>query len=79
MRYCLQEFGTLSAGKVLSALRRENFDWRFRPPGTPPPPRVRDAMLAAFLPADPAWRGKIVALGMQRWKQALHSLEETPL
>jgi hypothetical protein len=79
MRYCLQEFGTLNAGKVLSALRRENYEWRFRPPGTLPSPRVRDAMLAAFLPSDAAWRGKIVGLGLQRWKQAWQALKETPV
>ncbi|MGZ3720022.1 MAG: DUF2817 domain-containing protein [Bdellovibrionota bacterium] len=79
MRYCLQEFGTLSAGKVLNALRHENFDWRFRPAGTVPPDSIRHQMLDAFLPADPAWRSKIVGLGKQRWNQAWKTLSETPL
>lgn len=74
MRYCLQEFGTLSGPKVLSALRRENFEWRFRPPGTLPSPAVRKAMLDAFLPEDPAWREKISRLGTQRWHQAWKAL-----
>jgi hypothetical protein len=78
MRYCLQEFGTLSAGKVLGALRRENFDWRFRPPGTPPPDSVRAAMLEAFLPSDSTWRENMVALGTQRWSQARKTLAEVP-
>jgi hypothetical protein len=78
LRYCLQEFGTLSATRVLHALRRENFDWRFRPPGSPPPPAVKTAMLAAFLPEDPGWRESIVALGCERWRQAWKALSETP-
>ncbi len=77
LRYCLQEFGTLTPGKMLGALRRENFDWRFRPAGTPPTERVRAAMLEAFLPSDPIWREHIVELGVQRWRQAWQALMET--
>lgn len=74
LRYCLQEFGTLSAGRVLGALRRENFDWKFRPAGTPPSARVQADMLEAFLPSSTEWREHVVALGVKRWKQAWDAL-----
>jgi hypothetical protein len=70
MRYCLQEFGTYPNGKVLNALRKENFEWRDRPKGAMPSEKVRHAMLEAFLPEDREWREKIVGLGVKRWKQA---------
>ncbi len=76
MRYCLQEFGTLKASRVINALRRENFDWRFRAPGSPPAEAVRIAMLEAFLPEDQSWRQHAVALGVERWKQAWKALAE---
>lgn len=75
LRYCLQEFGTLSAAKVIGALRRENFEWRHRPRGTLPSSRVRDEMLAAFLPADPDWRAHALKLGVERWRQAFAKLK----
>lgn len=79
IRYCLQEFGTHAQGKVLTALRKENFEWHRRAAGSPPSDGVREAMLEAFLPADPAWRGKIVGLGLQRWKQLHRAIAETGL
>jgi Protein of unknown function (DUF2817) len=72
--FVLQEFGTLSPVPVLNALRRENFDWQRRPRNASPPPRVRDAMLAAFDPADPAWRKKTLELGCLRWREALAAM-----
>jgi len=75
MRYCLQEFGTCSAWSVLQALRLENFEWKFRPRGTLPTPRVQQAMLEAFLPQNPAWREKVTRLGVERWHQAWAMLQ----
>jgi hypothetical protein len=77
MRYCLQEFGTLSSGKVIGALRRENFEWKRRPAGTLPSPRIEREMLAAFLPNDAEWRQKMLLLGTQRWTQAFKALSQT--
>ncbi len=74
LRYCLQEFGTLKANQVIGALRRENFEWRTRPAGTLPSPAIQKEMLAAFLPASEGWQSYILALGVQRWKQALSGL-----
>ncbi|HEY8280510.1 MAG TPA: DUF2817 domain-containing protein [Bdellovibrionota bacterium] len=74
LRYCLQEFGTLNALKTIHALRKENFEWRFRAPGSPPSDGVRDAMLAAFGPNDETWQKRITELGIERWKQAWGAL-----
>lgn len=77
LRYCLQEFGTLSATAVLNALREENFEWLRRPAGKPPSPRVREKMLEAFLPGEAKWREHVVGLGMERWRQSHKKLLET--
>ena len=76
VRYCLQEFGTHSAGRVIGALRRENFEWRFRQAGIPPSTKVKELMLEAFLPKSPAWRENMLKLGKQRWSQAWRSLHQ---
>jgi hypothetical protein len=76
LRYCIQEFGTRKESMVVNALRWENFDWRFRPPGSPPREAVRKAMLAAFFPEDPGWRERVLELGALRWKQAWEGLVE---
>lgn len=73
-RYALQEFGVRSAARTLGALRLENFEWHRRPAGTERPPFVRDAMLNAFFPADPAWRAGLVKRGVSRWREAEASL-----
>lgn len=74
LRYCLQEFGTLKATTVINALREENFEWIRRPRGTLPSEKVKLAMLAAFLPADPDWQAHVLELGAQRWAQSLKAL-----
>lgn len=76
LRYCLQEFGTLPATKVIGALREENFEWRKRPRGTLPSETVKRAMLGAFLPADPAWQAHVLELGERRWRSAFQALSE---
>lgn len=74
LHYCLQEFGTHPASHGLRALRRENFEWRFRQAGTPPPDWVKREMLEAFLPADASWRENMVELGVRRWKECFAAM-----
>lgn len=76
LHYCLQEFGTLPARAVIDALRKENFEWKQRPPGTLPSPLVRQAMLDAFLPEDTDWRSHVHGLGLKRWEQAFAALSQ---
>ncbi len=75
LRYCLQEFGTLKAGKVIGALRRENFEWKHRPRGTLPSPLVQNEMLEAFLPSSLEWRSHILELGVRRWSQSFEAMK----
>jgi len=77
LRYCLQEFGTLKAGQVINALRRENFEWRNRPAGSLPSEAVKKAMLHAFLPPSEDWQSHILSLGIERWTQAFAGLANT--
>lgn len=76
LRYCLQEFGTLPATKVIGALREENYEWRKRPRGTLPSEKVKHAMLGAFLPGDPDWQGHVLELGERRWLASFQALSQ---
>ncbi len=62
-----QEFGTLHALRVLAALRAENY-WHHR--GAGPDHPSKQALLAAFCPADTAWRARVLARGREVAAQA---------
>jgi hypothetical protein len=70
LHYALQEMGTYPAGKVLRALRIENFEWHQNGPVTGASERTKAMMMEAFCPADPAWRENALELGKKRWQQA---------
>ena len=71
LHYLVQEMGTLPHPQVFNALRKEALAWRRRKEDQLPPHGVRQMMMEAFCPSDPAWREKIVNLGVQRIEQCL--------
>jgi len=78
IHYVLQEMGARSQLKTLDALRLENYEWHRRPAGSDRPVEVVRAMMDAFCPEDPSWRGAIVAAGAERWRQAERALAALP-
>lgn len=76
VRYLLQEFGTYSGRKVLEALRRENYAWRFHRTGSRAHVAAGAHLYDVFCPADSAWRERVLALGLGRLRQALGALKE---
>ncbi|MGZ3711821.1 MAG: DUF2817 domain-containing protein [Bdellovibrionota bacterium] len=67
----LQEIGTHESGKVLNALRRENFEWNSNGPVHGASPDTQKLMLEMFCPSDSAWRENALRLGRTRWHQAV--------
>jgi hypothetical protein len=64
----LQEIGTYPAGKVLDALRQENFEWHANGHGASPSTQAK--MLEMFCPSNPAWRESALRVGKTRWHQS---------
>jgi hypothetical protein len=62
-RYVLQEFGTLSAVRVLWALREEN-RWAHYGDGSVEHPAKR-RLREVFAPRDPEWRRTVVRRGLE--------------
>jgi len=69
VRFESQKFGSCSELAALSALRAENRQHHFADPGPHTPAKAK--MLAAFCPADPAWRARVLASGAELIRQGL--------
>ena len=65
------EFGTYRPLTVLAALRSENQAYHWAPPGAPVARAAKARLLEAFAPADPGWRNRVVARGVELVRLAL--------
>lgn len=68
------EFGTVSALRVITALSMENRAHHWDTPGARSTRRAKRALMEAFAPASPAWRGRVVAQGCDIVRQALEAV-----
>ena len=67
------EFGTYPAMRVLAALRAENRAYHQLGHDDPMTRRAKRRLLEAFVPADPGWRARSVAQGLDIIRNALRA------
>ena len=72
------EFGTVSALKVLNAMRRENWLHHHAGQDHPATAKIKDRLLRAFYPDDDLWKRKVLEQGRLIMDQALSVVDAPP-
>lgn len=72
------EFGTVSALKVLNAMRRENWLHHHAGQNHPATAKIKDQLLRAFSPDDDLWKRKVLEQGRLIMDQALSMVDAPP-